>query len=139
MLSVPVDCVLKTGFKVSKLRLPAEFGPQLRRVDRVAQVVAWPVLNLVVGVGWLAHHLQDQFQDVLVVLFTVSPDQVGFTDLPLGQDLPNRPRVVIGMNPVTDILPRSVELWPNAAQNVGNLPGNKLFNVLVWTVVIRTI
>src|SRR5699024_1666794 len=69
VLSVPVARVLQASLKISKFRFPAQFVPQLGGVDRVTQVVARPVLDLVVGVSRLAHHLQDQLEDILVVLF----------------------------------------------------------------------
>ena len=136
---VPVDGVLETGLKVGVFRLPTEFRPQLGGVDGVAQVMARPILDVVVGVLWLTHQFQDHLEDFLVVLLAVGPDQVGLTDLPLGQDVPDGARVVVGVDPIPDVLPRAVELWPDAAQNIGNLPRNKLLDVLVRPVVVRAV
>ena len=136
MVSVPIDGVLEAGLEVGKFRLPTKLGPELGGVDRVAQVVARPVLDLVVGIGRLAHHFEDQLEDVLVVLFAVGPDQVGLTDLALGQDRPNGARVVVGVNPVADVLTGPVELRPNAGEDVRDLARDELLDVLVGAVVV---
>ena len=137
MGGVPVNGVLEAGLEVGVFRLPAEFRPQLGGIDGVAQVVTRPILNVVVGVLWLAHQFEDQLEDFPVILLTVGPDQVGLTNLPLGQDIPDSAGVIVGVDPVADVLPRAIELWPNAAQDISNLPGDELLDVLLWTVVVR--
>ena len=66
--------------KLENCGFPAELVAQLGGVDGVAQVVAGPVHHVVVGVRGLAHVLEDQLDDVLVVLLAVGADQVGLAD-----------------------------------------------------------
>ena len=139
VVSVPVNGVLEPGFEVGELRLPTKFGPQLGGVDRVAEVVTRPVLDLVVGIGRLPHHFEDQLKDVLVVLLAVGADQVGLTDLALGQDRPDGARVVVGVNPVTDVFAGPVELWPDPREDVRDLARDELLDVLVGAVVVRAV
>lgn len=136
---VPVDGVLETGLKVGVFRLPTEFRPQLGGVDGVAQVMARSILDVVVGVLWSTHQFQDHLEDFLVVLLAVGPDQVGLTDLPLGQDVPDGVRVVVGVDPIPDVLTGTVELRPDATQDIGNLARDELLDVLVRTVVVRAV
>ena len=47
--------------------------------------------------------------------------------------------MVVSVDPVPDVLTGTVQLRPNAAEDVRNLPSNKLLDVLVRTVVVRAI
>lgn len=139
MLGVPVDGVLKTSLEVGVFRLPTEVIPQLGGVDGITQIMTWTVLNMIVSVLRLTHQFQDHLKHFFVVLLTISPDQVGLTDLPFGQDVPDGAGVVIGVDPVPDVLTGTVELWPDATQDIGNLPRDELLDVLVWAIVVRAV
>ena len=60
MRAVPVDGGCQARLEVAVLGLPAELVTKLRPVDRVPQVVAGPVGDVVARVAGLPHQLQDQ-------------------------------------------------------------------------------
>lgn len=136
---VPINGVLEAGPEVGVFWLPAELGPQFSGINSVTQVVTRAVLDLIVDILRLTHQLQDHFKDFLVVLLDVGPDQVSLTNLPIGQDVPDGARVIVGVDPVPDVLTRAIELRPNTTQDVSNLPRDEFFDMLVWTIVIRAV
>ena len=118
---------------------PAQFGPELRGIDRVTAVVARTVLDPVERVFRLSHHLQDHAQHGDVVLLTVRADQVGFADPALGQDGPHAAGVVLGVDPVAHVLALAVQLRTDALENVGDLARDELLHVLVRAVVVGAV
>jgi hypothetical protein len=81
VLAIPLDGVGQPGLEVLVLRLPTRARAQLGGVDRIAQVVAGAVGDVVERVRGLAHQGQDQLDDLEVVLLAVRADQVGLADL----------------------------------------------------------
>ena len=120
-------------------RAPAELAAELGRVDRVAAVVAGAVAHPVEGVLGLAHRAQDLAQDGDVVPLAVGADEVGLADAAAGEDLPHRGAVILGVDPVADVLAVAVELRADAAQDVGDLTRDELLHVLVGAVVVRAV
>ena len=139
VVAVPLDRRGEAGLEVAVGRSPAELGAQLRGVDRIAQVVPGAVGDVVVRVARLAHQLEDQLDDVLVVLLAVGADQIGLADLALLEDRQDGRRVVVGVDPVAHVLALAVELGPDAADDVGDLARDELLDVLVRTVVVRAV
>ena len=120
-------------------RLPAELGPQLGGVDRVAAVVAGTVLDPVECVRILAHHGQDVAQHRDVVALPVRADQIRLTQASLGQDGPHAGGVVVRVDPVAHVLPVAVQLRAQSLEDVRDLAGDELLHMLVWAVVVAAV
>ena len=120
-------------------RPPAQLALELRAVDGVAAVVAGAVGDPVEVLGVLSHGLQDHAQDRDVVPLAVRSDEVGLPRAALGQDVPDGRGVVLGVDPVADVLAAAVELGADAVDDVGNLPGDELLHVLVGAVVVGAV
>ena len=120
-------------------RPPAQLALELRAVDGVAAVVAGAVGDPVEVPGVAAHRLQDHAQDRDVVPLAVRADEVGLPHAALGQDVPDGRGVVLGVDPVADVLAAAVELGAHAVDDVRDLPGDELLNVLVGAVVVGAV
>lgn len=136
---VPVDGGLQAPGEVGVGRPPAELALQLRAVDGVAAVVAGAVGDPVEVLGVAAHGLQDHTQDRDVVLLAISSDEVGLPHAALREDVPDGRGVVLGVDPVADVLALAVELGAHAVDDVGDLPGDELLHVLVGAVVVGAV
>lgn len=120
-------------------RPPAELALELGGVDGVAAVVAGAVGDPVEVLGVAAHGLQDHAQDGDVVLLAVCADEVGLPHAALREDVPDGRGVVLGVDPVADVLALPVELGAHAVDDVGDLPGDELLHVLVGSVVVGAV
>ena len=120
-------------------RPPAQLALELRAVDGVAAVVAGAVGDPVEVLGVASHRLEDHAQDGDVVPLAVGPDEVGLPRAALGEDVPDGRGVVLGVDPVADVLALSVELGANAVDDVRDLPGDELLHVLVGAVVVGAV
>ena len=139
VLDVPVDGLLQAPGEVGVGRPPAELALELRRVDGVAAVVAGAVGDPVEVLGVASHRLEDHAQDGDVVLLAISPDEVGLSHAALGEDVPDGRGVVLGVDPVADVLAAAVELGADAVDDVRDLPGDELLHVLVGAVVVGAV
>ena len=120
-------------------RPPAELALQLGGVDGVAAVVAGAVGDPVEVLGVLSHGLQDHAQHGDVVLLAVGADEVGLPHAALGEDVPDGRGVVLGVDPVADVLAAPVELGAHAVDDVRNLARDELLHVLVGAVVVGAV
>ena len=120
-------------------RPPAELALELGAVDGVAAVVAGAVGDPVEVLGVAAHGLEDHAQDGDVVLLAVSSDEVGLPHLALREDVPDGRGMVLGVDPIADVLALSIELGADAVDYVGDLPGDELLHVLVGAVVVGAV
>ena len=120
-------------------RPPAQLALQLGAVDGVASVVAGAVGDPVEVLGVAPHRLEDHAQDRDVVPLAVGADEVGLPHAALGQDVPDGRGVVLGVDPVADVLAAAVELGAHAVDDVRDLPGDELLHVLVGAVVIGAV
>lgn len=120
-------------------RPPAELALELGGVDGVAAVVAGAVGDPVEVLGVAAHGRKYHAQDSDVVLLAIGSDEVGLPHAALGQDVPDGRGVVLGVDPVADVLALSVELGAHAVDYVGDLPGDELLHVLVGAVVVGAV
>ena len=120
-------------------RPPAQLALELGRVDGVAAVVAGAVCDPVEVLGVLSHRLEDHAQDRDVVLLAIGPDEVGLPHAALGEDVPDGAGVVLGVDPVADVLAAAVELGADAVYDVRDLPGDELLHVLVGAVVVGAV
>lgn len=139
VLDVPVDGGLQALGEVGVRRPPAELALELRAVDGVAAVVAGAVGDPVEVLGVAAHRLEDHAQDGDVVLLAIGPDEVGLPHAALGKDAPDGRGVVLGVDPVADVLAAAVELGADAVDDVRDLPGDELLHVLVGAVVVGAV
>ena len=139
VLDVPVDGLLQALGEVGVRRPPAQLALELRAVDGVAAVVAGTVGDPVEVLGVAAHGLEDHAQDRDVVLLAVGSDEVGLPHLALREDVPDGRGVVLGVDPVADVLAAAVELGAHAVDDVGDLPGDELLHVLVGAVVVGAV
>ena len=136
---VPVDGGLQSPGEVGVRRPPAQLALQLGRVDGVAAVVAGAVGDPVEVLGVAPHGREDHAQDRDVVLLAIGSDEVGLPRAALGQDVPDGAGVVLGVDPVADVLAAAVELGAHAVDDVGDLPGDELLHVLVGAVVVGAV
>ena len=120
-------------------RPPAQLALELGAVDGVAAVVAGAVGDPVEVLGVAAHGLQDHAQDRDVVLLPIGPDEVGLPRAAPGEDVPDGRGVVLGVDPVSDVLAAAVELGAHAVDDVRDLPGDELLHVLVGAVVVGAV
>ena len=120
-------------------RPPTQLALELRRVDGVAAVVAGAVGDPVEVLGVASHRLQDHAQHGDVVLLAVGADEVGLPHAALREDVPDGRGVVLGVDPVADVLALPVELGADAVDDVGDLPGDELLHVLVRAVVVGAV
>lgn len=139
VVSVPLDGSLEALGEVGVLWLPAQLRTQLRRIDGVAAVVTGTVAYPIKIVGGLAHTLEDGMQNVNIVLFAVGADKVCLAVAALSQDSPYGGRVILGMDPVAHVQAIAIQLWLDAAQNVGDLARNELLHMLEGAVVVRAV
>ena len=136
---VPVDRLLEPLGEVGVGRPPAQLALELRAVDGVAAVVAGTVGDPVEVLGVAAHGLEDHAQDRDVVLLAVGSDEVGLPHPSLGEDVPDGAGVVLGVDPVSDVLAAAVELGAHAVDYVGDLARDELLHVLVGAVVVGAV
>ena len=139
VLDVPVDGGLEALGEVGVRRPPAQLALQLGRVDGVAAVVAGAVGDPVEVLGVAPHGRKDHAQDRDVVFLAVGADEVGLPHAALGEDVPDGRGVVLGVDPVADVLAAAVELGADAVDDVRDLPGDELLHVLVGAVVVGAV
>ena len=139
VLDVPVDGLLQALGEVGVGRPPAELALELRAVDGVAAVVAGAVGDPVEVLGVAAHGLEDHAEHGDVVFLAVGADEVGLPHAALREDVPDGAGVVLGVDPVADVLALSVELGAHAVDDVRDLPGDELLHVLVGAVVVGAV
>lgn len=137
--NVPVDRLPQALGEVGVGRPPAELALELRAVDGVAAVVAGAVGDPVEVLGVASHRLEDHAQDRDVVLLPIGSDEVGLPRAALGEDVPDGRGVVLGVDPVADVLALAVELGAHAVDDVRDLPGDELLHVLVGAVVVGAV
>ena len=136
---VPVDRLLESLGEVGVGRPPAQLALELGGVDGVAAVVAGAVGDPVEVLGVASHGRKDHAQHGDVVPLPVGADEVGLPHAALGEDVPDGAGVVLGVDPVADVLAAAVELGADAVDDVGDLPGDELLHVLVGAVVVGAV
>ena len=100
VVEIPVDRDRDTGIE-GVLRLPAELGLDLRRVHRIAEIVARSVLYILDERLRLTERLQDGLHDLEVRALVVSADVIDLTWLTLPDDQVDGLAVIGDIEPVT--------------------------------------
>ena len=136
---VPADRLLEPLGEVGVRRPPAQLALELGGVDGVAAVVAGAVGDPVEVLGVAPHGLQDHAQHGDVVLLAICADEVGLPHLALREDVPDGRGVVLGVDPVADVLAAAVELGAHAVDDVRDLARDELLHVLVGSVVVGAV
>ena len=129
------------------LPLPAQLLLDFGAVDGVAAVVAGTILYVGDGLTdclgglsqLLGRQLNELVQQLDVLPLVFATDVVFFTSAALPHDLPNRPVVVLYINPVTDVSAVAVHGKTLALAHVQNHQGKELFRELVGAVVVGAI
>lgn len=120
-------------------RPPAELALELGGVDGVAAVVAGAVGDPVEVLGVAPHGLEDHAEHGDVVPLAVGSDEVCLPRAALREDVPDGAGVVLGVDPVADVLALPVELGADAVDDVRDLARDELLHVLVGTVVVGAV
>src|SRR5690606_7912081 len=94
VLAVPVDGCSESVAEARVPRRPTQLITQLGRVDRIAEVVAGAVADVLEVVRILAHELEDGAHHGEVVDLAVSTNEIGLADAPRVDDAPHRGGVV---------------------------------------------
>ena len=136
MLEVPLDGLLDAVLEL-RLRRPAEFRVDLRRVDGVAAVVALAVGDVLDEVFGLTELLEDGLDDVDVGALIVAADVVDLADTALLQNQVNRMAVILDVEPVADILAVAVDRQLLVGQRVDDHQRDELLREMVRAVVVR--
>ena len=136
---VPVDGGPEPPGEVGVGRPPAQLALELRAVDGVAAVVSGAVCDPVEVLGVAPHGREYHAQHRDVVPLAVGADEVGLPHAALGEDVPHGAGVVLGVDPVADVLALPVELGADAVDDVRYLPGDELLHVLVGAVVVGAV
>ena len=136
MLEVPFDRLLDAVLEL-RLRLPAEFRVDLRRVDGIAAVVALAVGDVLDEVFGLAELLEDGLDDVDVGALIVAADVVDLADAALLQDQVDGMAVVLDVEPVADVLAVAVDRQLLVGQRVDDHQRDELLREVIRAVVVR--
>ena len=136
MLEVPLDRLFDAVLEL-RLRRPAEFRVDLRRVDGVAAVVALAVSDVLDEVFGLAELLEDGLDDVDVGTLIVAADVVDLADAALLQDQVDGMAVILDVEPVADVLAVAVDRQLLVGQRVDDHQRDELLREVVRAVVIR--
>ena len=88
----------------------------------------------------MAHDFADQLNDLLIInIVLVRPDIVGLTNPAPLEDGEHRVIVVIDVDPIAHLLARAVELGRVSGEDIGDLAGNELLDVLIRPVIIGAV
>lgn len=136
VLKIPLNRLLDAVFEL-RLRLPAEFVVNLRRVDGVTAVMALAVRDVLNQVLALAEFLEDGLDDIDIRAFIVSADVVDFADTALLQDEVDGMAVILDIEPVADILAIAVDRQLLVGQRIDDHQRNELFREMIRAVVVR--
>jgi len=131
---------MHTGLVISVVWYPAEFAADFATIHRIAHVVSRSIIDVLVPILTFAHEFTDELDNHLVIyMVVVGADDIRLTHLTFVEDEVNGCVVIVDMYPVTDLLASTVEFWFDIAQDVGDLAGDKFFDVLVGTVVVAAV
>ena len=86
VLLIPIDRLLRPSRKSVYLGCQPSSLRILVGIDAIAQIVAGPVLDVLVIVLVFAHQLKNSFHNFFVVLFAVGADHISFADLAFFQN-----------------------------------------------------
>ena len=143
---IPLDRLADAGFKGVR-GLPAEFVTHLRRVDRVAAVVAGAVFHegdQLPGIsaelrGELIDEVADELHDAEVGPLVAAADAVGFAGSAAQQGLPEGLRVVGHVEPVADVHAVAIDGDGLARRRLVDDDGDEFLGELSRAVGVRSV
>ena len=136
---IPINGFLQALRKIGMRRFPTKLTLQFATIDGITAIMTRAIGNPVEVLGVAPHGLQDHAQHGDVILLAVGADEVGLPHPALGEDVPDGRGVVLGVDPVADVLAAAVELGADAVDDVRDLPGDELLHVLVGAVVVGAV
>ena len=145
VLQVPAQGLLDAAAEIVP-RLPAQFPPDLRRVDGIAPVMAGAVLHeadlfTVIGRTWLKfiQPLADQVDDVEVAPLVAAADVVDLArNAPFDHRL-DATAVILHVQPVAHVLPVAVDGYRLAFQRIEDHQRYQFLGKLVGTVIVGAV
>ena len=130
---------MQAGREVGEGRVPAGFLDEFGVVDRITLIVAGAVVDVVKIIGFAAEFREDHPNHFEVVLLAVGPDEIGFADASLIDDLPHCGVVIAHMDPIAHLLAGSVDARADAVDHIRDRARDELLDVLVGAVVVRAV
>src|SRR5690349_18186480 len=110
VVAVPVDGGTQAVLEVGVFRAPAELVVQRRGIDRIPQVVAGAVGDMIEVIRIATHQPQNAAHHRQIVSFALCANEIRAADLTVGQYSPYRAVVVVDVDPVANIGAVAVEL-----------------------------
>ena len=129
------------------LRRPPQFGVELRKIDRVAEVVAGPVGNESHELAMLqagararpVERIADRVDHIDIAPLGIAADIVGLAHTAAFQHQRERARMIVDEQPVAHVLPGPVDRHRLAGEALDDRQGDELFRQLTWPVIVRTV
>src|SRR5690606_18889190 len=130
------------------LRLPTKLRSDLGRVNRITPVVARSVGHegnlLAIGFSvcarfLLVQNIADRFYDAQVRALVVAADIVRLANFAGGDHQRQRPRMVVDVKPIADILAPAIDRQFTPIQRTQGHKRNELFGEVVWPVIVRAV
>ncbi len=110
--------------------LPAQLALELGGIDGIAKIVPRTVRRPIEIILVTPKRTQDRAQHGQVVALAVRTHQIRLAYSPACHDRPHGGAVIVHMNPITHIAAVTIQLRTDAVDNTGNLPWNKLLDML---------
>ena len=108
----------------------------LRRVNRIAHIVALPVCHISDQALRFSQFPADDLDNIDIPHFIVAAHIIDFTHTAFMNDQVNRSAVVLYIEPVADIFSLPIDRKRLIVQRIGNHQGNQLLREVIWSVVI---
>ena len=150
VVQIPLHGLAQPAFK-GFLRLPAQFAADFARVHRISHIVPGAVGNVgdqIVVMGGVRRFVAGRkflqqvangMDNINIPPLAVAADVVGFADGAAHQHAIERARVVIDIQPVTDLPPVAVHGQRPAGKRVQNHVRNEFFGELAAAVIVGTV
>lgn len=136
---VPINSFPQALSKIDMRRFPTKLALQLSTVDGIATIMAGAVGDPVEILGVAPHGLKNHTQNGDVVALAVGTNKIGLPHPALGKNIPHGAGMILGMNPVANVLALAIELRTNTVDDIRNLAWDELLHMLIGTVVVRAI
>ena len=136
---IPINGFLQALRKIGMRRFPTKLTLQFATIDGITAIMTRAIGNPVEVLGVAPHGLENHAKNGDVVALAVGTNEIGLPHLALGENVPHSAGMILGMNPVANVLALAIELRANAVDDVRDLAGDELLHMLIGTVVVRAI